>query len=285
MLNKNLNKNNVNIDEIKHNYNLIVGAIIFICIGIFMILKSYCINKNPQENIWAFLLLNFGGLLIFVASYNLFNELLLKKNFVKQMRKSIDEKLERISLSETIQKFGLYSIQHTYSKEALIKRISSSNSVLMLAIRNAEFFRYYCPELRESIVKDDLHLTILMLNPSSEAIPLLVRKFRDTTEESLSNSLKEIINIFIKMEIYDKLPKNKKSNLKLRLFDQFPVYSAYVFDDEEIWFTPYYFRPYKRPSPVFILKGKDRIHQNEIYKDIRKIQTELTTTWNLAKTV
>ena len=276
-----VNKNNSNIEEIKHDYKLITVAVVFIFIGIILIVLSYYSNRDNPGNIRAFLYLNLGSLSVIGAAYNLVNDLFLKRNFARQIRLSIDNKLARISLDETIQKFGLHAIQHVFSKEALINRITSSSRVLMMIMRNAEFFRYYCPEIRERIMRNDLRLTILMLSHSSQAISLLTRKFKDASKEALSASIKDVINIFIRGQIYDKLPEKCKNNLRLHLFDQFPVYSAYIFDDEEVWFVPYYFRSFKRPVPVFVLRGRSLVQENEIYRDIKEMQDHISTPHDL----
>lgn len=273
------------IDEIKHDYLLIIIAIIFVFIGVVLIVIGYYSNKQEPGNIRAFLCLNFGSLSIVGASCNLVNDLFLKRGFARRIQGSIDKKLEKISLDETIQKFGLHSIQDPYTKEALWNRITSSSSVLMLGIRNTEFFSYFCPEVRESIKKYNLRLTILMLDPASNAISLLTRKFPDTSIQKLSQSLRDVINTHIKGQIHDKLPKEFRNNLKLYLFDQFPVYSAYVFDDEEMWFVPYYFRCDKRLVPVFIIKGRKLLEENEIYRDIQEIEKSMSVQHDLNKEV
>jgi hypothetical protein len=177
---------------------------------------------------------------------------------------------------KTIADFGLSSIQSKFSIDVLIKRIEKSNDVLMLVIRNAHFFKEYSSKICKYIINRDLHLTILMLNPSSYTPHLLVTKFYDISNQGLSQSIKDVINLLIKGEIYNKLPENCKENIKVRLSEIFPVYSAYIFDDEEVWFVPYFFRPYRNPVPVFVLKGKDKIKNNEIYLDIKEMERNLT---------
>lgn len=274
-----------NIAQIKHNYKLVIAAIIFFAVGFFLIIFSYYSNKVEPGNMLAFLFLNLGSLSVIGASYNLVSDLLLKKNFAKQIRYSIDQKLEEISLDETIANFGLHCIQPIYSNESLIKRISSSSYVFMILMRSNGFFSVYCPELKERIEKHNLHLTIIMLNPSSSAMSLLKTKFGETTEEQLTERSKTVINKFIKERIYDKLSEKLRENLKVRLFDCYPVYSCYVFDSSEVWLVPYFFRSQKRPVPVFVLKGREILETSEIYKDMQAMIDDISIPHDLTNEI
>jgi len=274
-----------NIAEVKHNCILIIAAIIFIAVGIILIICSYYSNKDEPGNIRAFLLLNIGSLSVIGASYNLVSELFLKKNFAKQIRYSIDQKLAKIALDETIANFGLHSIHPIYSNELLIKRISSSSNVCMILMRNHGFFSCYCPELKECIEENNLHLTIIMLNPASPAISAIKNKFGEMSEEQVIERSKNVINEFIKGRIYDKLSEQLKENIKVRLFDCYPAYSCYMFDNTEIWLIPYFFRIQKRPVPVFVLKGREELKKCEIYKDIHAMVDDISTPYDLASEI
>lgn len=274
-----------NIAEIRHNCILVIVAIIFIAIGAILIVFSYYINKDDPGNILAFLFLNLGSLSVIGASYNLVSDLFLKKNFAKQIRYSIDQKLAKISLDETIANFGLHCIQPIYSNESLIKRISSSSYVSMILMRSHGFFSVYCPELKERIEKHNLHLTIIMLNPASPVMSLLKTKFVETTQEQLTELSKTVINKFLKERIHDKLSGTLRKNLEVRLFDYYPVYSCYVFDSSEVWLVPYFFRSEKRPVPVFVLKGRKVLETSEIYADIQAMVNDISNPHDLTSEI
>ncbi len=277
MVNKELN-----IEEVKHNLTLIIVAIIFLFLGVIAIITSYFLNKLFPGSIGAFLCLNLGALVTMGAAYNLISESFLKRNFAKQIRKSIDRKLERLSLDETIQEFGLDSIQQPFSISILMDKISSSEDVLMLAVKNEAFFSTYSSRLRKQISDGDLKLTILILNPSSRIFDTFTpTKFPCDGREKESSRFKDVINELIKKQIYDKLPSVFKSNVKLYLFEEFPLYSVYVFDDEELWFIPYFYQHHPVPTPVFVFKGKQLLKNNEIYKDVQVMLREINKEYNL----
>lgn len=277
--------NGQSVDEIRHNYKLVIAAIVFICIGIISILAGYFSNRASPGNIRAFLFLNLGSLSTIGAAYNLVSELYLKRNFADQIRKSIDCKLERLSFDESISTFGLHSIQEVYSKEKLLARMSSSSSVLMIVMRSHGFFSHYCPEIREFITNNNLYLTVIMLDPESQVMSLLGSRFANMTQERLIETSGMVINGLIKDEIHDRLDEEFRGNIELRLSDRYPVYSCYLFDDEEIWLIPYFFRSERRPVPVFVFKGRELIRRNEIYKDIMAMLKDISIPRDLSNKV
>jgi len=124
-------------------------------------------------------MLNFGGLFAIGGSYNLINDLFLKKKFAKQIQITIDRKLEKAALDESIGEFGLYRIEKIFSNDLLFKRINTSNHVTMVVMRSSGFFHLYYPELLERIKNNNLRLTIILLKPDLESISLLKYRFGD----------------------------------------------------------------------------------------------------------
>ena len=260
-----------------HFLLIIFFAILAFLIGVFLIIVGYFLNKDIPGNIWAFLALNLGALVSMGSAYTLLSELILKKDFAKQLRASIDQNLEQTELNKSILKLGLHSVRN-FEKSDLWQRIEKSDSVVMVAMRNNSFFKTYCNDLLNKIRNDNAKLTFILLDPDSSVIPSLVKKFSDLDESGLRETIRATINIFIRDNIYKKLPADKRNNLIVRKFDEMPVYSAYIFDNEELWYIPFHYRHDYKPIPMFILKGREIIKKSQLFKDLLELQSDSLST-------
>lgn len=263
-------------DEDLHSYKLLLVASIVLAIAVILIILGCYSQKNNPGNIRALLELNFGGIVFIGAAYSLVSEFFLKKDFAKQLRASIDQRLEKTSLNESIIKLGINCIRKDFALSELWQRIENANSVLIVAMRDSSLFRGYYDKILQKIKDGNTKFTIILLNPEGQIIPSIVKKFSGMKEDELRESIRNTINTFIKSCICDKLPEDKKQNLTLRLYDEVPVYSAYLFDNEELWYIPYHFRHDYRSIPVFILKDNEQgaIKESELYKDLYMLNSD-----------
>ena len=184
--------------------------------------------------------------------------------------------MKKDNLDNSIVEFGLEKVFHKFSPDKLMERIRDAEQVSMLIIRNATFFKKYTEGLKDLIIHKDLKLTVIMLNPASFVPRLLTGKFGDLPEHGLTKSIKDVINNILRENIFVNLPEEKRGNLRVKLSDIFPAYSGYIFDDNEMWFSPYFFRPSRMPVSVFIFKDADKLKNNEIFLDIKAMENELT---------
>ena len=91
----------------KHEYRIIIASISFAFIGIVTMIFSHNINQNHPQSIYAFLMLNIGGLFTIGGVYSLLSELFLKKHFASEIQTSIDAKLKEIERDASIVEYGL----------------------------------------------------------------------------------------------------------------------------------------------------------------------------------
>lgn len=252
---------------------LLLVTIVF-AIGIILIIWGSFSNKDAPGNIGALLALNFGGIAFIGAAYTLVSELFLKRGFARQIRASINQRLEQTGLNDSIVKLGLNCVKENFELSHLWQRIEKANSVLIVAMRNSSFFRMYYDKILDRIMKEDARFTVILLDPDGKVIPSVVKKFSDIDEDQLRTSIRNTIDVFIKGHIFDKLPREKENNLIVRLFDEIPVYSAYLFDEEELWYIPFHFRHDYRPIPVFILKDSERFKKSHLYEDLEELKSD-----------
>lgn len=258
----------------EHSWKLLLAIVIALALAIISMVWAYGSNKAHPGNMPASLALSLGSLVFVGAAYTLASEFFLKRDFVRQLRISIDERVEQTRLNETISRLGLSSVHETFELAQLWRRMEGANTVLIAAMRDSSLFRMYYDQIRQHIVNNNAKFTVILLDPDGQVIPSVVRKFSDYDEVKLANSIRGTIDTFLKGYIYDKLPDDKKANLVLRLYDDLPVYSAYLFDEEELWYIPYHFRHDYRSIPVFVLTDKERVRQTQIYKDLSALRSD-----------
>ena len=111
-----------------------------------------------------FFLSNLGILFIFGAGYTLVSEYFLKKNFAKQVRVSIDKKLEQIRLSENIRNLGLIGAHEQFNDSQLWSRIKDADSVVMVVMRSKTFFMTYNNHIRNAIIDQNKQEEFIKLN-------------------------------------------------------------------------------------------------------------------------
>lgn len=261
-------------NEDHHSMKLLLMVTVVLALAIILIIWGCFSNKDQPGNIGALLALNFGGIVCIGAAYALVSEFFLKKDFTRQLRASIDQRLEQTSLNESIIKLGLNSVRENFELSQLWQRIEKANSILIVAMRDSSLFRMYYDKILHRIVNENAKFTVILLDPDGEVITSVVRKFSDIGEDELRTSIRNTKDTFIKGYIYDKLPEDKKANLVLRLYNDVPVYSAYLFDEEELWYIPYHFRHDYRPIPVFILKGNEQLKGSQLYEDLNELKSD-----------
>jgi len=176
-----------------HSLYIIIATMIVAFVGIIMIICGFKGSVDSKPLIFPYLLLNLGGLLVFGSTYTFINELYLKKKFTKHLQLFLEQAIDKATFSRAISDYGISNVLRVFTREDLLERIKKSKNVLMLVIRNAEFFDVYCPELFELIKSNNLKMQLLFLNPNSKVLPIVARKFLSTTPEQLSARSKQVV--------------------------------------------------------------------------------------------
>jgi hypothetical protein len=246
-----------------------------ISVGVTILIAAY-FWSDPQSSAHyhpfaAYLATNLGGLFVFTASYTLLSELQLKRDFAREMSASIDGKLQTLELNKSILSSGITEIMERFSDERLSKRLAGASSAKMLVMRNDTFFRANHEELRARISGGQLRLEVVLPNPrNSNLMTLLCTKYSDLPDsQKLAASIAASANTWLREQIWQKCAPEQRSGIALRLTDNYPVFSAYLFDDKELWYIPYHHRKNWHPIPVFIYRGN--LATLEIYKDVSEL--------------
>jgi len=251
----------------KYRFGLLVA--VSILIGILLLVVGYFTDPSHSSNphpFLSFLTLQIGALLIFGAGYSFISDYFQRKNFVQLV-------WEVVNLDETIHESGLAQVQRKFSSEALYAFTEQCSSITMIVLRSNTFFAARYSQLRSRLdsPKGDFALQIVLPNPGNlELMTLMSAKFTDfNTPQKLAASIADVVNLWLKGSIYDKLKVERRSRLKVLFIDKYPLYSAYLFDGKEFWYIPYHFRNDHRDIPTFVFR--DDFQSTEIYQDFRSI--------------
>jgi len=253
---------------------LVWYGVIAILLGVAVLILGYFWSDQHSSHYYpfaSFLALNLGGLLIFSAGYTLLTEFQLKRDFAREMSASIDEKLRTVQLNRTIIDSGIAEILLRFNDELLSRRIAEASGVKMLVMRNDTFFRENHEELRTRIASGQLSLEVVLPNPrNGNLMALLSAKYSDLPDANrLGHSIAESANTWLREQIWQRCDPRPTDRFRLRLMETYPLYSAYLFDDKELWYIPYHHRQNWHPIPVFIYRGN--IKTLELYKDLQEV--------------
>jgi hypothetical protein len=238
--------------------------------GMGLLVFGYFTDKDHSANpspFLSFLALQFGGLLIFSAAYSVASDYFTKKSFDDMVRQGMD----RIRLDQSIKIFGLSEVQQRFSSDGLTGCMDQSSSVVMVILRSSGFFQANYEKIVSRMEGENFSFTVVLPNPrNADLMNLLYRKFTDIkTPDQLADSIAAVIDHWLKEKIHDALGKDAQSRLKVYLTDKYPLYSAYTFDQRELWYIPYHYREDTQPIPVFVFR--ENFASAEIYKDLKAL--------------
>jgi hypothetical protein len=219
-------------------------AALAVAIGLIFLTLGYFWGKPgvDQRPFCSFLAINLGGLFVFTASYTFFSEHWLKEDFARTLSSSIDEKLRTIRLHQSITDSGLSEVFEHFNSEELLRRIESASEVSMIVMRSSSFFRANHANLRERLAAGTLRLQVCLPDPRAhDLMDLLCRRYSDhPTATALAHSLLQCVNVWLREQIWAKLTSaEERGRLIVRLHASCPLYSAYLFDNRELWYIPY----------------------------------------------
>src|SRR2546427_8241331 len=126
----------------------------------------------------------------------------------------------------------------------------------MLVMRNDKFFNANHEEFRARIAAGQLAPEVMLPNPQNAGLmALMATKYSDLPDaQSLGRSIANTANTWLREQVWAKCAP-QQARFTLRLIDKYPLYSAYLFDNREMWYIPYHHRQNWHPIPVFIYRS------------------------------
>jgi hypothetical protein len=127
----------------------------------------------------------------------------------------------------------------------ILKKANKNIKMLGITVNLFVSQRNYMYMQLQRMVERGCKLQILMLNPHS---PHVAYRERDENNMHLKEQIELAINIK-KLFIYD-IKKEYRSNVKIKLYDAYPLYSMLIIDDNLIRVTPYLYNKKGLESPT-----------------------------------
>lgn len=227
---------------------------------------------------WAHLVTDMGKGLILSVSVAMLSRLL-------QLKAIFAEVHVAVGLSKSLSEQGLVDCFYPFTEHAVLERMKRASNMTMFAMRGRGFFTQNYDFLRKWI-GDGGTLTIVLVNPEGDHTAGIARKFTGLGDNDVASSIDHVLQHFIKAQIFEKLSANRRSALSVYLTDLHPPYSAYLFDDEELWYIPYHARKDKRPLPVYVFKrSRGSATGKHIFEDfdaLIRVESPLAQPYELA---
>lgn len=164
-------------------------------------------------------------------------------------------------------------VERAFSNDEMLKRLSRSTSVRMLVMRSEGFFLGQASSLREWIEKRGLTVDVLLPDPNNAVLMEQLCTIYKEDARGLASSIAKVVNI-LRNEIH--LQISDRSRLSVSFHQSYPVYSAYLFDDEELWYFPYHYRPNSPDkAPVYVYPHSRELSICKDFKAIPALRVDL----------
>lgn len=246
--------------NIVNNNQKIIAAfssiLVFMCGLSFIIMASVVKDHSVRCSIYAGL----GSVLIFTIAYTIYSDIKLSSNLVSSVERIL---LEKLNLADVSKKYGFYNIVD-FNKKRLLERIEKSKKCEYIVLYSLNFFEHHWESLEGHSQNNSI--SFFIINPDdSTSLESLEKSFEGKTKENIKESV-----LCAQSIICTKICKAQKlTNVNLSFVDSIITYSAYIFDDEELWFCPRHSAKGKNEGVVFEFKGN--LEDNIFFKDAKKL--------------
>ncbi len=161
-------------------------------------------------------------------------------------------------------------VEAAFSDDQMLERLKSATSVRMLIMRSESFFRKQAALLLQWMEQRRLSVEVLLPDPNNKVLMEQLQTVYNIDALGLATSIVKVVNL-LRDQIYNKLTDPRL--LSLSFHQCYPVYSAYLFDEQELWYFPYHYRanaPDK--APIFIYPHATEL---SVYKDFKGMPSKL----------
>jgi hypothetical protein len=152
-------------------------------------------------------------------------------------------------------------VMDSFKVDSLEQRLAKTQRLRMLVMRSSRWFaqrqQWLCDRLRNG-----LELEVLLPEPANVTLMnQLQSMYNDVNAQALAQSIRAVIGRLL--EIRATLPQDRQNALRIATHEYYPPYSAYLFDEDEFWYIPYFRKP--ATLPVFVYRR--RLSHLTVYGD------------------
>ncbi|WP_320173401.1 hypothetical protein [Maridesulfovibrio sp.] len=239
---------------------IIVASLLVLLFSLFLLFLS---KYKTDSDVYAWFLSTLAAIFISGSVMSLLSELFFKEQLQKEINDTVFNNFE---INKSIQEFSLSRIDRRWSIGKTIERILESRDCIVIGLYNKNIVEDCQNELRKHLVKNKV--TMVMIDPEHEnAIAYLDDKF------SKDGKLKELIEGVARTSFDFKKELNEHGkNFIIKKFKYIVTYSAYLFDEKEIWIIPNTSLPEKFFLPVLVFKFTgSEINNSPFFVELNRI--------------
>jgi hypothetical protein len=157
-------------------------------------------------------------------------------------------------------------ILNSFEPEYLKNRLEHTRRLRMLVMRSSHWFATNREWLMQRMRDGKLEMEILLPEPANDNLMTELRSMYDNlTPSALAESIRAVIARLLLMRAA--LPADLKDKLRIATHEYYPPYSAYLFDDDELWYIPYHRKAGQ--LPVFVYSKP--LKNIAVYEDFRTL--------------
>lgn len=241
---------------LSYNAKIIITSVTFILISTIVLWCSY----DQSNKILSWFLSTLSAIMISGVALSMLSELFFKENLLKEINSSISD---NFLINKSISEYHLKRIEQKWSLNSTIERICTSKKCIIFGIFNSQILKNCQTEIIDHINNGN-ELTLVVLDKNKkESVEYLKSKFLRI--DSVDHELEIVSQLFNDLSC----AVNCTDKFNLKTYDYVLTYSAYVFDDEEIWLI--FNSSQSKPNflPVLIFQGeKHQIQNSPFYKEL-----------------
>jgi hypothetical protein len=153
-----------------------------------------------------------------------------------------------------------------FPSQFLEARLVQGKSLRMVVMRSSHWFAAREEWLVQRIRDGKLDLEVVIPEPSNSTLMTQLRSMYDQVNpEELAQSIRAVIGRLLRMRAA--LPADRKDALRIATHEYYPSYSAYLFDESELWYIPYHRK--LATLPVFLYR--ENVHRLAVYHDLQAL--------------
>lgn len=254
------NKLSSTINTMSYSQKVLMMLIIFFSLGLFStIIGGYI---NALHPILSTILTSIGTLFMFGTSYSCYTDFVSNRGVISEIKSMITNAIDLKENHCTIEYMGIQKIIR-FDTDELLKRMASSKSCKMLCLYNLNFIKIHYSKILE-FAQNGLKIEVIMSDPSNDALfDCLQNSFDRTPAETIKDNTNKAFKFWC-----GDVCAHCNNNVKIKTINWPSTYSAYIFDENEMWFLPRHTSKGKKDPYAFIIKKTDHASSNFFFQDI-----------------
>ncbi|NHZ48173.1 hypothetical protein [Nitratidesulfovibrio liaohensis] len=260
IINNTKNKLSDTINTMSYGQKVLMMLVIFFSFGILLaVVGNYTSKLHP---ILSTIFTSIGTLFMFGTSYSCYTDFVSNRGVISEIKNMITDAVDLKENHRTIEDMGIQKIIR-FDTDELLKKMASSKSCKMLCLYNLNFIKIHYSKILE-LVQNGLKIEVIMSDPSDDALfDCLQNSFDRTPAETIKDNTTKAFKFWC-----EDVCAHCNNKVTIKTINWPSTYSAYIFDENEMWFLPRHTSKGKKDPYVFIINKTDHVSSNFFFQDI-----------------